>query len=382
MSLGKLFTPSTIYQTITVTIDGFDLAPDDMLNFKLDQRYDTFGLYGTLQIMDTYDVKNNGLAKFNILSKVVVSITDFSGTTSKRTFRILSEQSELINETHKTIKFALIDEITYILSTSYISKGFNDTAVNAFMSYLTELKVTDVIKADKLLLDTVDTSISQTFIVPQNQSVLEFFEYQLNKENIRMYQTRNAVHIKEILPNNIPLSTTMNGDDVIYSNDVPEHDYLYKIHDIKLTNNNFFNNSNSPSSEIFRYDGNKVISSKTNNLNDVITNLTLNKPLSTSDFQDYRGYKLDKQEVFTTNNQKFDLFETYMTLNKLEIVCAGDLSCELFSVVQVRLKGNVIFIESSNNGDTLSSGKYLIVGINESIIKDKMIQKISLIRLG
>jgi len=382
MTIAKIFTPGTVYNELTITVGEQVIQKEDIVQFKTFQKIDEFGLSATLEIIDTYDLNNNGLTQFNANTVVSVSMTDFFKTTAIRTFRILDCIVNIHRESHKSYSFDLIDEITYTLSNAFISKGFNDTPVNAIRAYFKELSIDTMISNDKLLLDIVDTSTVSQFVVPQNESVLDFFIYLFKQENIRFYQSRNAIHIKEIIPSALSLALDSTGAIVEYSNNTTNNNYMYKIHDFQQSTNGLSTAAEYPVTETFRFNGDKIISSSTLNLQDVASDFAINKPITFSDFQSSTGIKFNKQEIFLTKNQRHDLFNKYMQYQEISIVTPGDFKCQLLSLVKASFKGNAIFKESATKGDVASSGNFVIVQIDECVLIDKFVQKIVLQRLN
>jgi len=381
MSVSKIFNPSSEYKELLISIDGQVIHNIDLVHFYTYQRNYKFGLFADLKIVDTYDINNNGITNFNANTSIRVSITDFQNNNTIRTFRIMEMTADVHKENHKTILFRLVDEITYILSNTYISKGFNDTPVNALQAYFKELSIDTLITNDKMTLDIVDPGRTMNFVVPQHMSLLDFFVYTFNQENIQFYQSRSAIHIKEVVPSQLTLTTDSNGSVIEYSNRTIDYNYRYMIHDFQQHNHRLDHAMTYPVTETFRYSGDKAIISNTLNLQDVIADFSINKPLVSTDFQDGRGIKLDVQEIFTTNNQKNELFDKYMKYNEIDFVCPGDFTCQLMTIVKVSLRGNPVFDDSSLTGDVLNSGNYLITEIHECIISNKFVQKLILQRL-
>jgi len=383
MGIEKILHKNTILQYQEIQIDGFPIVQDDI--HALDFEYDFFNLAitGTLKIKDSFDINNNGQINFNGDNLVTISLRDFSETNFKRTFRIIDIKQEPALERFKVNTYILQDEISWILQNAYISKSFTDTPVNAFKNYLTHLGIDDLVETNRMSYDIVDTSTEQSFVVPQNQSVLDFFNYILRKDNIRIFQDRNSFYVKEVIPSEIEITTVneMQGEELTFTDNTINNEHIFKVHDYFQENNPIaILDGRQPAASIFRFENVKKITDETLNLADVLDDLSLN----TQDIslQNTYGTFLKDQEDLTQGSQKANLLDTYIKNNFISIAVPGTLKYgRVGQIVRLNIKGNPLYADTSLEGDVYSSGKYFVTRVVDRIIADKLIQKIELNRV-
>jgi hypothetical protein len=381
MAFEKILNTKTILQYLKVTIDGSEIVRDDIFSIEVSQNFDEFGLTGTIKLRDTFDLNNNGRFLLNGNNVLVISLSDYLGVKSTRTYRIINTKITPSQERFKIYDFDFIDEITFQLQNSFISKSFNSTPVAAFQAYLAELGIDDLLSADNLETDIEDTSTSSNFVVPQNMSVLDFFTEELKTENIRIWQDRFGLHVKElVLSDLVPYNT--NGEIILYTNKTTNNEYLYKIHDYdERKNATEITNNQKPVQRVFRHSTDKEIASITTNLADIIDDIKMNT-LDASSLQLTTGEKFDTQSTFSTGNQDYELFDVYTKNNQIHIACGGSIrTSNIGTVAMLELKGSTVSPDSVMKGDVLTSGKYFLGNVTDKIIGDKLIHRLSMYRI-
>ncbi len=382
MAFEKIFHQNTVLKHLSIKIDGFEIMTDEIVSLELKSDFFTFGFTGAIKIKDSFDLNNSGKLLFNGNNKIVISTQDFLKDKTVRTYRITQMNAIQAGERFKVYDIQFMDEISFILKNAYIGKSFTDTPVNAFKQYLTHLGIDDIIKSDKMTYNIQDTSTKQSFTVTAGQSVFDFFSTLFRQDNIRMWQDRNTFHIKEVNPSEIEPLKDPNGDDLTYTNNTMNNEYLFKIHDMHEDSNPSLEvNLVKPIEKTFRFDGSKKIIDTTINLVDAARSMTMNT-MDTTGLQQTIGEKYSTQANFETGNQNFDVLETYIRNNNLSIVVPGSLKySNVGTSAKVLLKGNNMYNSTQLEGDTLSSGKYFIASVSDRIIGDKLIHKIVLCRL-
>lgn len=377
--LEKVFNNSTILKEFSVHIDGVEFPAEDVISIEITQSFYNFQMKGMMKISDTYDV--NSRVTLNGENKLSLTFKDFSGVTFNKSFVIVGVQNTQHEERFNVLDLALQDEISYILENSYISKGFSDTPVNAFKEYLTHLGIDDLIASAEMTYKITDTSAVRDFTVPQNVSVLEFFTSIFREENIRLWQDRSSLYVSEVKPNAIP-PQEFNGETVVFTNHTLNNEYLFKIHefvDMKYPVQEL--NHKSPRSRNFRYNYNKEIIDTTKNLPELFPDLKLNT-VDTSNLQQTQGEKFLTQSFFTTDNQDYDLFNTFMGTSTFSIVVPGVFEVNnVGKVIEIEMKGNNIYSETQLSGDIVASGKYFITLVQDKIIGGKYINKLKINRV-
>lgn len=380
MSIDKIFNNSTILKGCIIYVDDVEIIVDDIIAFKFNHSLYELGMTGSIKFTDSFDIANK-LVNFNGTNKIKFRITDFLGTDFNKEFVIIGVMDTGVGERFKTIDLFFRDEISYKLSNTYLSKSFTDTPINSFKKYLTHLGIDDIIKSTNLAYDIVDTSTSDTFVVPQNISVLEYFTEIFNSENIRIWLDRNQLHIKELIPSELTPLTYQNSK-VVYTNNTLNNDYVFKIHEYKMDKFMVQNlNQNRPIQRNFRYEFNKEIIDDTKNLKDVFADLKLND-LDVSDLQQTIGEQYNSQVAYATKLHEFSLAETYLNNNIISIVIPGNFeNTNVGSVVEIDLRGNIGFEESQLNGDVVNNGKYIITNTQDLLAGSKYTSKLTLKRL-
>jgi len=381
MTISTLLDKKTILRRLTVTVAGVEIFEDDFIT--ADFKYNLFGftVSGFITIKDTYDLFNSGMATLGGDDEVVVSLTDFSGNKSKRTFKITKIESQPNNSRFETLTIYLTDVISFALGNTFLSKSFNDSPVAAMLACFSHIKLDSLIKADLLKQVINDTSLVDKFAIPQDVSLLEFFHERLAQDNIILYQDRYNIHAKKLDLNALSLKQDNSGKDILYSNNASNGQYLYLIHDFSNNKNKIGDVlSEYPTSKIFRFTTDKIILDVTKNTADVIDSLSLNGNKPT--FPKTTGHKYNTQVITGTLPQEYDLFETLTHNNFLEITIPGDVkNANVGNLVDIELKGNISNHDSLLKGNMSSSGKYLVAKVSDRVICDKLIHKLTLIRV-
>lgn len=380
MSFEKILNNTAVLGILAVKIDDFEVPIDEITTIEIKQDLFNFGISGKILIKDSFDINNSGLLLFNAENKISISMTDIIKGKFYRTFRVTEVKSNPANERFKVVELSFVDEITYLLKNTYLSKSFNATPVKAFQECLTYIGIDTILKSNNMTYDIIDESEIEQFVVPQNANILDFFIWIFKQYNIRIWQDRYKLYIKSVIPSKIPIQQ-IDGTDITYSNHVLNNEYLFKIHDYEHTANKILKiNTKKPITKTYRFSGNKEIISKTINLSDVETELKLSNS-NISLLQHTNGEKYSDQSTYTTGNQSYDIFNNYMQMNQLEIVIPGALKySNIVNVVNIKLKGNAIYAKSQMEGDILASGRYFVIGVSDRIIGDKIIQKLKLVR--
>ena len=382
MAFEKIFHPHTIVKHLSIKIDGFEIMTDEIVSLEIKSDFFDFGFTGTLKIKDSFDLGNSGKLLFNGKNTLIISVQDFLKDKSVRTYRITQMNAIQAGERFKVYDIQFMDEISFLLKNAYIGKSFTGTPVSAIKTYFKHLGIDDIIKNDKMSYDIVDTSTSQSFTVTASQSVYEFFTTIFRQDNIRMWQDRSTLHIKELNPAEVKPLKDPNGDDLTYTNNTMNNEYLFKIHDMAEDSNPALEmNLAKPVEKTFRFNGTKSIIDTTVNLADASKKMSMNT-MDVTGLQQTIGQKFSTQANFETGNQAFDVMETYMRNNNLQIVVPGSLKyANVGTSAKVMLKGNNMYNNTQLEGDTLSSGSYFIASVNDRVIGDKLIHKIVLCRL-
>lgn len=383
---SRMFGPHTKLQTVKVYINDVQLSEEDVVSYEIEYEFDKPYVKGLLSFKDSYDYSKQ--AKFSDKSIVKIYAVDFFGEAYIRTFVITAISHEEFNNRFKKYNIEFIDEIYYSLKNTYLSKGFRKDSIAAFKEYLDELETVDGTPVSQYLSDkNINLEVSESieknpFVVPQDRSILDFFQYKFRREGLRFYQNKNTVFVTGVQPNSVD-TIQVNGENVLYSDSTANDTYAFKIYDFVNTyNKNLELNEKKPIQKHMKYDiTKKNIDETTVNLEDTYDTLNMNsRDMST--LQHTYGEKYIFEEDIFEEKQMLEVQDTYLKNNKFEIVVPGNFKYnDIGKLVEVRLKGNVMYSETDLTGDVFHSGLYFVNKITDKVIGDKMIQKLSLLRV-
>jgi hypothetical protein len=383
MSIESILLENTILKFLEVKIDNFVILKDEIASLEVKYNFFDFKIVGKIKFKDSFDMANAGLAKISNDNKLTISAMDKGDTKTFRTFRIVNSNVIIANERTKVYDIDFQDEISWILQNTFTTVPITGSPVKALVKYLNSGACADVLVSDKIKIDYTDTAMKRTLTAPQNQNILEFLTYALRKDNIRLYQDRTTIYIKEVKPAEYP--TVINdetGTDLVFSNDVQDNLYLFKIHDfMDLKNNTEKVNKLSPVIKVNSSTSPKGQSTVTISLTDFFKDLQLND-MELGSIQFTTGEKLETSEELAVGWQKAKLFETFMLNQQMFIAVKGTYKySNIGTIISTKMKGSVASNEGTLEGDRLTSGNYFVFGVSDRYLGDKMIQRLHLGRL-
>lgn len=383
MSIESILLENTILKFLEIKIDNFVILKDEIASLEVKYNFFDFKIVGKIKFKDSFDMANAGLAKISNDNKLTISAMDKGDTKTFRTFRIVNSNVVIANERTKVYDIDFQDEISWILQNTFTTVPITGSPVKALVKYLNSGACADVLVSDKIKIDYTDTAMKRTLTAPQNQNILEFLTYALRKDNIRLYQDRTTIYIKEVKP--AEYSTVINdetGTDLVFSNDVQDNLYLFKIHDfMDLKNNTEKVNKLSPVIKVNSSTSPKGQSTVTISLTDFFKDLQLND-MELGSIQFTTGEKLETSEELAVGWQKAKLFETFMLNQQMFIAVKGTYKySNIGTIISTKMKGSVASNEGTLEGDRLTSGNYFVFGVSDRYLGDKMIQRLHLGRL-
>jgi hypothetical protein len=383
MSIESILLENTILKFLEIKIDNFVILKDEIASLEVKYNFFDFKIVGKIKFKDSFDMANAGLAKISNDNKLTISAMDKGDTKTFRTFRIVNSNVIIANERTKVYDIDFQDEISWILQNTFTTAPITGSPVKALVKYLNSGACADVLVSDKIKIDYTDTAMKRTLTAPQNQNILEFLTYALRKDNIRLYQDRTTIYIKEVKP--AEYSTVINdetGTDLVFSNDVQDNLYLFKIHDfMDLKNNTEKVNKLSPVIKVNSSTSPKGQSTVTISLTDFFKDLQLND-MELGSIQFTTGEKLETSEELAVGWQKAKLFETFMLNQQMFIAVKGTYKySNIGTIISTKMKGSVASNEGTLEGDRLTSGNYFVFGVSDRYLGDKMIQRLHLGRL-
>jgi len=369
----KIFHDFTNLSFLEVKVDEYPILNGDLMTLQIDQSFNVGGVVAKLEFKDTFDIFNNSVTTINNDNTVSISFKDFSEKSYVRTFKIKDISHRKYNERFRIVSLTLIDAITMKLSQTHIDKYIKGDTAQAIKALITEVCGTEISK-DLMSIDAIGNEESATgnMLCNSSQNCLEFIRSKLSKYNLRMFQTRNKIYIKELKP------STLTSFEYKFTDKVMNNKYIYKIHDREQFTSN---NIGTPKTTNYRITG-KSVNTNTKNFEDVKGDLILNtnNSVDTSKLQGQSG-KMITQAASTEGQQKMKLFDSYMNSNRMQLAVCGTVeSGNIDTVIDVEFSGLVGFSDLTTEGDTMNSGKYYIVGVSDLIIGMKYIQRLTLSR--
>jgi len=334
----------------------------------------SFPINGNVVISD--NVQLSDLEIWNGETTLTVYAMDIHDKIFERKFRIIDVNPEQNEERFRFYKLKFVDMFYYNMVNTYISKSFEDTKSNALMSYIEHTGTKEILESNNVEIDFDDTEDKNTFAVPANIDVLNFFISEFKKKGFRLYQTRYSVKLKKDDFN------SFEEQEEFFSNNTDNDMYGWKIHDFSMKYNAILErNLSKPIEKNVKFDFNKKEDYTTQNLIDVYSTIELNEtPMDT--LQHTTGQKLTTQAEIDPIVHKFELEEIYGSNTILEIVVPGNFKInDIGKIVSVDLKGNPMIKQTSLEGDTFHSGKYLVTALSDRFVGDKLVQKLSLHRV-
>lgn len=383
MSLEKILTPVTILQYLEIKLDDFKILLDDVISLEIKYDITSLRVLGSIKFRDSFDMTSTGLVKLNNNNKITISMKDNGETKSFRTFRLTRADAITVNERIKIYDCSIQDEISFILENTYNAQSFSATVASKAKEFLSSSAIQKVMTSDKLSLVVNDTGEVRTLTIPQNENILDFLSYQLRKDNIRMYQDRTTIYIQEVKPSAItPLKDPTDGSVLTFTNDTKKNEYLFKIHDFQdFKNPTALSNKVAPIVVVNSNTSPKGISQVTISLPEFFNDLKLND-MELANIQLTSGTRTETSEELAVGWQKARLFDVFIRNQQMFIVVPGTLKySNVGTVVNTVFKGGVGGNDTALEGDTQTSGKYLVLGVSDRFLGDKLIQRLHLGRL-
>jgi len=385
ISTDRIFSQESTLRNIKIYIDDIFISEEDVVSIDFENTFNVVSIIGKIIIKDSINIYR--LIDLNESTKIKLDIIDNFGKIINRYFNITSVNIESWNADFRYLRLTFIDSLSFMLSTSYISKSFYDTPVNAILQIFDYLGVEkNILTPNNLLLLVKDDNDKVNFIVPSDRSVLEFFMYLFRNYGCRFWQTIDGVIIGRYLFNNLQERTeSLNGTDTIikYTNNTSNHQNPFMIYDYRiLTNQTLELNTKNPSQFNFNSFDGKMFDVTSIKLSDFYDGLALgNQDLSNISFT--FGEKYTNTTSPSIYNQLLTIEDAYFKNTQLEIIVKGNFTANpLGHVVLVDLKGNPTIVQSDISGDTTYSGKYFVYRAQEKIIGDKHISKLTLVRMN
>lgn len=360
MSNEKIFNVSNKLKSYSVSIGEIELVQDVIVSLEISYKNNTPALKGKLLIDDLYDMHSQ--VDWTTVN-INVAYTDLLDVTTEKNFRVTGVQEYEHSNYKKALEISMQDVFSYRFENSFLSKGFNSSVSSAISEY-----------AEHFNLDnTLDFSeqTSRSFVVPKNVSNLEFFISELAGDGFYFYQDRDAVRIKSL--SDLSVSSLPDTDGIFY--DETDNKY-YKNRIIASRVDVDKKERVIPKTRSLAYDfENKSI--LYNNNNDK-TPFRLND--SEANIQDTSGYRDIYQNHTNFDEHTKMVRDSFLSQNKVEMVVSGFGKNVVNRIYDLKLRGNIITVETQTKGNYYVSGKYVCYEMVDKIVGDSFIQKIYLER--
>lgn len=300
-------------------------------------------------------------------AKIKITYIDSLDEMFMRTFNVVGVQEGKSGLGRKSLIITFVDEFSFALANSYISRSFKIPLNKALLEIAKDLGVSEL---DQIEFDFSNVPYDKPYMTVKNSNSLTYFTRELYRRGFTFYQTKKGVHIKsfdDLIPKDLPL----NG---VFKDDPDNQLYANKILESNVIQNNRY--MAEPDSAVVTYDATKkeVIKLEDDILNKLLLNSEPVKLNKTKTRKEYSQSQLD------ANERNLDLKRNYMDQNILQIYVSGYIKNDLNQIYDTLFKGNVTFAESQQRGDESIQGKYVSKQIQEKIIKGSYVQMITLHR--
>lgn len=384
MSVSTLFTPTLVCTSFKCYLNDIEISIDDLQTIEFKNSFFEFGMNGIISIKDTYSMINSDLITFDGSTTFTLVINDFLRDYKKWVFSVVDLKIDKTNPRVNTLIFIVTDVLNYKLQNTYISKSFNTDIVSAFSQVFSQYQYTQVLNEVKVQTEFNSSGLqSKHFTLSSNLSLYDFFVNQFRLNNVRIFQDNYKLYVKQFklneIKSNFPLKKP-NGKQLNYTNTVSNNDYAFKIHDyLKMNISKSKVLDASPTQEVIRFNG-KTLDRETINLQDIYQDLMLNGNDMYSAMQDTSGKK-SSVRVDSVDAQKYDLFNTFIQNEGLQIVVPGNVKYNNVGyIVNVKLSDKSSYHSQQLSGDTTGSGLFLVTEVQSKFYKDNFFQRLTLNR--
>lgn len=369
---NEIFTKTTYTRQIKVKINDQNIPDDDVLTIDMTNSFFTFGLRATLVFKDSYAILNSKVIKFDGSTTVEIVVFDFMQNRRKFLF-VVQDMNVQDAPRVNVVTLVLIDPFAYKLMNTYVPKSFNSNITAAFGEVVSNYHLDRELQKNGLSLDLGNAGEVRNFVINSGESIYSFFNREFRRANVRMWQDLENVHVREF-----KLGTAKVNEQP-YKVNCTNNNYLFKVHEYRK-----YDVSKSavydfaPVQIVTRF-RNKEVTQETVNLSDFYHDLLLN---GNDIFKNLQGDTVGKS--FSTYNdtveaQKYDLFETFINNERMDIIVPGTLvENQPGIVVNVVVPDKTQYVEANQIGNRTSSGKWFVKVVQSKFIGGKFVQRLRL----
>lgn len=351
-------------KSLRVIVAGTELEPSTVKSLEFAYCNTRPIVRGQLYFNDLYDM--NMLTDWSI-AKVQVTFVDLLDDMFSRTFHVVNVEEANEEMGRKSFVLDLVDEFSYALSQSYISRSFNIPLNEAILEIASDLGVSEI---PHIELDFSEVPYDKPYLTSKNINSLTYFTRELYRKGYTFYQTKTSILIKS-LDDLIPATCPINGE---FSDHPKNEYYMNKVIEFNVLQNN--RQLVDSKSTTLTYD---PLTKTTKKLTeDPLNSLRLNSgSVNLSDSVTEMEYF---QSQLDSDQRNLDLKREYMDQNVVQMYVTGFVKNDLNQIYDMRFKGNDTYMESQMKGDELLSGRYISKMIQEKIILDSYVQMITIHR--
>lgn len=351
-------------KSLRVIVAGTELEPSTVKSLEFAYCNTRPIVRGQLYFNDLYDM--NMLTDWSI-AKVQVTFVDLLDDMFSRTFHVVNVEEANEEMGRKSFILDLVDEFSYALSQSYISRSFKIPLNEAVLEIASDLGVSEI---PHIELDFSEVPYDKPYLTSKNINSLTYFTRELYRKGYTFYQTKTGILIKS-LDDLIPATCPINGE---FSDHPKNEYYMNKVIEFNVLQNN--RQLVDSKSTTLTYD---PLTKTTKKLTeDPLNSLRLNSgSVNLSDSVTEMEYF---QSQLDPSQRSLDLKREYMDQNVVQMYVTGFVKNDLNQIYDMRFKGNDTYMESQMKGDELLSGRYISKMIQEKIILDSYVQMITIHR--
>ena len=372
MPIQSVSIPVTIMKSMTVQLNDKKLPLDDVINISMTNSFFTFGITGAITFKDTYSLANSQSFKFDGSTTITLIFFDYMQNRRKFIFNVIDMDVDDSARVYViTLKF--IDPFAFALHNLYVPKSFNGTITDAFSQIVSNYSLERELTKNALSLEIGSSSEVRNFVMTSGLSAYDFFSREFRRANIRMWQDEATVYVKEFR------LSSADKNDLKYSTNSNNQNYLFRIHDFKKYDvSKSAAIVNLPAKLVTRF-SNKTVIQDTVNLDDFYSDLILN---NNDMFKNLQGDAVGKSYSVmndTVGAQKYDLFNTFIENEKLDIVVPGTLKeNQPGRVITVEIGDKSQYVKARQLGNRTSSGKWFIKTVQSRFFGGRFIQRLRL----
>lgn len=318
--------------------------------------------------------------------KIAVYILDGMEQLYFRDFIVVNTEEPQNNTKEKFISLKMQDEVSYTLGNLFITKSFTGKSRCACLKEIIETyNLPNGTTLDKILseynLSYIFEEDEETsdFVISKGESVLSQFQKEFKRIGYSMFSNRKGLNVKKqasLLPDALVQSYEYIVNE--FKQQVKQQCYPNKVHEFKNQplNKEDVNATPNAKSNYFDASTKKMVQVKNTDANLQSTNINSD----TENVKDTVGSKA----VFSTKKSDSgfvaSMTDSFMKKAQTTIFVRGYFDRDINKVITLSLPGSRASQESSIEGDTQNTGKYLITKVIDKFLTGKLIQKINLAR--